>query len=331
MSKAGWCFTLNNYEQDYVDLLYQRYRDAVVSGDVVHAIFAKEVAPETGTPHLQGYILFKSRLLMSTVKQHWIDQRAHLEPRRGTDWEAWRYCEKESTPDGDIYRCGTPPKQPVRDREAARTERNKEKFQEFMNEIQQYPWKRLIDRDIDFQLWASSHLSYYNKIMEETQAQACELERDITVTVLWGPTGTGKTRCAVDECRELAGGAYPYLFTASSQVKWVDHYRGQKCIVLDEFDPSAWQINEVKRWLDRYPLLLQRKGGMVPANFDVVFITSNYNPIMWYANQDELDRAALMRRITKVVELTQPYVYTQPVEETVQEEVIDEGSVEVQI
>jgi len=324
---AGWCFTINNYEDDYPDMLIESFRNAVIGGSVTHAIFAKEIAPQTGTPHLQGYVLFPTRHTLAVVKAHWLTAASHVEHRKGTDWEAWNYCKKETTRPEDIYEAGTPPRQPERDRERARTERNRENFQVFLNDIMQYPWRRLIDRDIDFQMWASSHLAFYRTMVAETQERACELERDINVVVLWGPTGTGKTRTAVNECRMLALNQYPYIFTASSQTKWMDHYRGQKCLILDEFDPNVWHINEVKRWLDRYPLLLQVKGSMVPANFDVVYITSNYNPDMWYANADDLDRAALKRRITHVRHLTEPYEYVSDTERTEIEEVIEEGDV----
>lgn len=47
----AWCFTLNNYTDEEIRRLESLECERLVVG--------KEVAPTTGTPHLQGYIRFK--------------------------------------------------------------------------------------------------------------------------------------------------------------------------------------------------------------------------------------------------------------------------------
>ena len=52
--------------------------------------------------------------------------------------------------------------------------------------------------------------------------------------------------------------------------------------------------------LDPYPLRLEIKGGLVPARFTVVFITSNTMPKDWYENKDgrrDAELKALDRRL----------------------------------
>ena len=46
-----WCFTLNNYTDE--DLQQLR---GVVPSKCRYIVFGREVAPETETPHLQGYL-----------------------------------------------------------------------------------------------------------------------------------------------------------------------------------------------------------------------------------------------------------------------------------
>lgn len=72
-----WCFTVNNYRrEDIKNLLESEHLDYVIIGE--------ETAPETGTPHLQGYLKFpkgKGRKLeqMKSLSKKWFDQDVHWE------------------------------------------------------------------------------------------------------------------------------------------------------------------------------------------------------------------------------------------------------------
>lgn len=78
------CFTLNNYtEEEYKQLIEMECK---------YLVIGKEVGEE-GTPHLQGYIEFKTPKRFSTLKN--INQRIHWEERRGTAKQASEYCKKE--------------------------------------------------------------------------------------------------------------------------------------------------------------------------------------------------------------------------------------------
>lgn len=94
----SWVYTLNNYTDHDIESLRALPEDRIV----VH-ICAKEVAPTTGTPHLQGYIRFQKPARFS-----WLSNRfpgIHVEPRRGTEEQAFEYCKKG----GDvIIEKGTP-------------------------------------------------------------------------------------------------------------------------------------------------------------------------------------------------------------------------------
>ena len=51
-----WCFTYNNYTKENEKLIC-----AIIQQYCRYGCFSREIAPETGTPHLQGYIEFKRR------------------------------------------------------------------------------------------------------------------------------------------------------------------------------------------------------------------------------------------------------------------------------
>lgn len=87
----SWTFTLNNYAKG------TRHWDCVELCDSsVYAIFGYERAPETNTPHLQGYIRFKDARTLSRLRK--VCPTAHFEPAKGSKKRNYIYCSK-----GGVY------------------------------------------------------------------------------------------------------------------------------------------------------------------------------------------------------------------------------------
>lgn len=81
-----WCFTFNNYkEMEYVSII------RVIEKSCRFAIIAKEIG-ESGTPHLQGYIEFKTR----RRPKHFFGYNAiHWELAKGSRACNVEYCSKD--------------------------------------------------------------------------------------------------------------------------------------------------------------------------------------------------------------------------------------------
>jgi len=94
MSSKRWVFTLNNYTSDHEDYLR--------SLDCVYLVFGKEVG-ESGTPHLQGFVTFKTMHRLSAMKK--LLPTAHWEIAKAESDKAANYCKK----DNDYYEKGTVP------------------------------------------------------------------------------------------------------------------------------------------------------------------------------------------------------------------------------
>jgi len=92
MSKSKfWVFTLNNWTNEEWEYLVA----LTIDNGVTHCTIGQETG-EGGTPHLQGYICFKNRKALTTIRRmHQTMARAHWEVRRGSHDEALEYCLKE--------------------------------------------------------------------------------------------------------------------------------------------------------------------------------------------------------------------------------------------
>lgn len=109
------------------------------------------------------------------------------------------------------------------------------------------------------------------------------------VNVYWGQTGTGKSRRAWDEAG-LA--AYP----KDSRSKFWCGYQGQENVVIDEFRGGI-DIAHILRWFDRYPVIVEVKGGAVALRAKTIWITSNLEPKAWFPDADAETISALLRRL----------------------------------
>jgi len=111
--------------------------------------------------------------------------------------------------------------------------------------------------------------------------------------LFWGKTGTGKTRKAYEEAKDIED--IPYWKDPTS--KWWDGYQGQKCVIMDDFDGGI-AISYLLRWMDRYPIDGEIKGGRVPLKYEYFYITSNKTVYEWYPKCKSDQNEALIRRFT---------------------------------
>lgn len=83
----AWCWTLNNYTIDEIDYLVPLFQE-----NCEIAFFAEEVG-ESGTPHLQGYLKFKTKA--RPMSKFPLCDRIHWERARATLKANMDYCSKE--------------------------------------------------------------------------------------------------------------------------------------------------------------------------------------------------------------------------------------------
>lgn len=272
-SAKNWCFTLNNYTDDDVNLLEALGTE--LNEPIQYLVFGRETG-ESGTPHLQGYITFTRRKTLAFVKQL-ISDRIHCEISRGTPLQAATYCKK----DGDYKEYGTIPKG-----KGARSD-----LVAVAKKIREGANVRKIAEE-----HPEAIIRYGSGILRLRRMYRPTREHPPQIKVFWGPTGTGKTR----RVWEFADKDELWLHPGG---QWFDGYDGQKMVLLDDFDGSWFKLSFLLRLLDRYPMPVAVKGDHAWWVPTTIFITSNLEPKDWYPNGHKDHVAALMRRLSEFGEI----------------------------
>lgn len=268
-----WCVTLNNYTEEEELVLQSNLAQGVFS----YLIYGREVGSQ-GTPHLQMYLETSGKMSLSSMKK--IDglSRAHLEKANGSLEQNQAYCRKE---DANPFVGGSAMKQGKRSDLVA---------------IQD-----LLDGGATCDEIADSHFKKWVVYRRSFTAYAARLIPDrhwkTHVTVLWGLTGTGKTRFVHDQIMDST-------FYQPGDYQWFDGYTGQDIVLFDDFR-GEYPLPLLLRLLDRYPLSLPIKGGFTKWCPKKIYITSNQKPMFWYPDHDIASINALKRRIDYIEEINE--------------------------
>lgn len=135
----------------------------------------------------------------------------------------------------------------------------------------------------------------------KTYSQVLKVKFDLTHSIqprfqpslvywFYGETGTGKSRTAYDMINKDS-------FYSKNSTKWWDGYIGQDDVIIDDINVNAFTFRFLLNLFDRYPLLIEYKGGTCNFNSKRIFITNTYNPEHYW--QDE-DLRQILRRIKEV-------------------------------
>lgn len=289
MSSRNWCFTLFAYMwEDIESLLALKCRGI---------IFQEEMCPTTHQPHLQGFVRFDTALNRDAVKTRMGFDRVHVEPSVAPS-AAVEYCRKGDTRMGECYEEG----------DLFFEQGKSSQVRALCEEIAQGATMSHIISEYPVECIRHSRGIQFVKFWHDKIASA--KDRDITVIVLSGSPGSGKTRAAYEYDRTL----YKVDRAAASGEIWFDGYDGEKTLLIDDF--YGWiPYSQLLNILDRYPLRLSTKGGHGYAGYSTIIITSNALPRAWY--KEACDFRALSRRIHFLV--TDDQLRLQPLEAIVRD------------
>jgi hypothetical protein len=261
MSENGqraWCWTLNNYtDADVVKLnSLQADGESARRGCHLYLVYGKEVGTG-GTPHLQGFIYFKSPKQRRQVVAYLGEPglRMHLEAKGkwSTVKQAADYCKK----DGDFHESGAQPAG-----QGCRTD------------IANFLAVATTHNDLEAAEEFPEQYAKYHTAFSKLQFHAAK-ERTTKTEVwwLWGPTGTGKSHFA----NEIGKASGLGVYRKPPNTKWWDGYNHEKFVIMDEFRGDWWGDHTFRMLLvlfDKYGLSVEVKGGTRQFVAEKIYVTS---------------------------------------------------------
>lgn len=260
----GYCFTWNNWTDEAIatlDSLEARY-----------LIYGKETAPDTGTPHLQGYVYWENGKSFSAARKKL--RGAHVSVALGTPLQNRTYCSKG----GDFVEHGVLPASPE---ECGR------------NEIDRWNRARDAAKSGDFEsIDADIYMRCYStirRIFVDYMPRPDPLEGTCGVWI-YGESGCGKTRAVLSK--------WPGCYIKPRNTWW-DGYQREDVVLCDDVDRFDVRLGGIlKHWADFAPFIGEVKGSALRIRPKKFIVTSQYKiEDIW---EDEETRAALLRRFVVI-------------------------------
>ncbi len=155
--------------------------------------------------------------------------------------------------------------------------------------------KRKLDDGAKLVVIADEHFSdyirYHKAFKEYKRIKADKRNWQMEVIVLFGTTGTGKTRWVHDVYGE---DLYSVPYAKSSGTYW-DDYDGQTSVLVDEMYGKRFSHGFLLMLLDRYAFTVPVHGSSVNFSSRRIIFTSNKHPSLWYSSMYEKTQTVFYR------------------------------------
>lgn len=250
MSKArNYIFTINNYTDD---ILKEFTNTAKSLKKHQYICYGLEIAPTTGTKHIQGYIQLSDNQAFTFLHNYFDLQKDgerlkfHLQPARGTLKENQVYTQKA----GEWFEFGVPKK-------AGRSDLTR-----LRELVMENPYDR--DRVVKEECSNLQQIKYVEKLYQYL-IEPRDPDTPSVVFWIYGTPGIGKTKLVHD--------SFDSVFTVSD-LKWPgDGYGGEECFLIDDYRSEDMSFQQLLRITDRYPYKIAYKGGSIHLNSPYIVIT----------------------------------------------------------
>ena len=269
-SAKRWVFTINNPQEE--DKFWETFKE------YEYICVQEEKGHEEETTHYQGCIIFKKKMSLSALKK--INPRAHWEIMRGTPEQAADYCKKDDTYTGGLrFEDGELPKRPEPPKAPERLAMAIEEL-DAMKEGYKRP-REVSSLSLLQPCFTSAMREIYRDILGPYRP-------NLKIVTLIGPPGTGKSfaiqKHFPDHGRCIAGNNGVWFQNGDAPVMLFEEFCGQI------------RLQQMLQFLDPYPLALEVKGGMIPAQYTLVIITSNTPPCGWYLTKQDDQNTPFQKR-----------------------------------
>lgn len=272
----NYCFTINNYTPEDLEKLHSLGSEL---SNHHFLIFGLELAPETGTKHLQGYIQLNDAQRFKYLHKYFALKRNnklfkfHIEIANGTPEQNIKYCSK----DGDFYQYGTPVSQ------GKRTD-----MIEIKECIKENP--KDINKIIDERANNLQQLKFAQSI-QPIYLTHRDPSHPPKVYWIFGSTGVGKTSLIYRTFSDVCSVSSP---------RWAGTgYNQNDVLLFDDIREFDMSFNDLLKITDRFPYTLEKKHGQIPLNSPFIIFTSPYSIDRTFASTKE-NLKQLKRRIIEI-------------------------------
>ena len=294
MSKTGeskarhWEFTLNNPTKEDCDLVTRLET-------VCEALRAQHERGASGTLHIQGYVRWPQQWSFSKTKKL-LPKGCHLKVAMNPP-ALWDYCSKEDTKVSSLpeWTFGKKPESATAGLKGSRWELYKQRTHDANGEMR--PFGELMEEFPDLVRYEAAMLKLWQRKFD-VNAEMPPPE----VIVIWGPPGTGKSHTVREMLKK---DRKPFYHLRSEW--WAGYLPDVENLWIDDFQPGG-KFNRASLFnlMETGRITAEIKGGHIVTNVKKIFITSNFNPSVWFETEEkrggmrkEEFGLALRRRITK--------------------------------
>lgn len=260
MSKRSYQLTLNEVER------FESLKENLLKYKNLNYILAgKEKAPTTGHEHIHIYLQFKKPSTLCKSKL----EGAHIEKCYGSPEANIKYIKKPDTE--IIFEEGEP-----------RLKKNETSFPT-IKEVKEMSKEEREDLP----------LIYHKAVKEINTNEANDLDideyfkEDIEVYYIWGPSGIGKTKKAIELIREKGEKKF-------NEVKYTNGFwigTGSARVALyDDFRDSHMKASEFINFIDYNIHNLNTKYGYIKNKYNIIIITSIQSPDEIYRNLESKEQ-----------------------------------------
>lgn len=256
-----FCFTLNNPEDDQAPLALKELAQYIV--------WQKEVAPTTGTIHLQGYVELKDVQRISALTKL---MQAHYTVCNGDQQQNIAYCTKPGAVAG-----------PWHFGEKKQENGKRKDLQNAINIAKSGASKKeLIESQPEI------FLRYRSGLLDIAATFAAQRTQQTHGIYVYGPPASGKTYFF----RNLYKKAY-----WKDNSMWWHNYDGEDVVIWDEFESTKYSIQDIKMILNHAPWNAPFKGGYSSFTSKLVIFLSNSKIDEIYPEVDINHKTALLSRL----------------------------------
>lgn len=284
----GWILTLNNYSEDDIVNCHVVGQRITETSSVRYFCWSQEVAPTTGTPHLQGFLYLKNPCGLANVLKimgkGWDctpvtrDSDAAVDyPKKGDNFEEYGTKPKFAK---NLVAC-----------EKAK-EAKASKADSFLEAIE----KGASDNELR-QQFPALFLQQFSKLGSLRSSLCPPKPTGNIIFVMWlhGPAGTGKSRVA----RYIMKNSGLHWFDKPvSDGWWCGIESKTEGLLIDDFDESCVFKANMKNICDVYGGRMQTKGGSTRVNLKLIIITSNRTIEEIYSAHHSLE--PMKRRVCEI-------------------------------